>query len=183
MLGDEGHYAQAEWTLLEADELAPKKAGPQFALGELYMEMGQPEMAIEAFKKAVARNPQHTDAEAQLGVAFYEKGDIEQATPHLQKAVQLDPQCVVARFYLAQVSLQENDLLRARFQLGMVAQLSPEMDLARFNQNEAALAANATRNAKTAPLHHWVVPAPKTPTSHLERRGTGTLVEPDANPG
>ncbi|MDB5096871.1 MAG: tetratricopeptide repeat protein [Cyanobacteria bacterium RYN_339] len=190
MLADEGHYAQAEWTLLEADELAPKKAGPQVALGELYLEMGQPQLAIEAFKKAIARNPQHTDAEAQLGVAYYEQGEIEQATPHLQKAVQLDPQCVVARFYLAQVSLQENDLLRARFQLGMVAQLSPDMDLERFTQNQSALAAQASRNPKTAPLHHWQVPV-KSPTSALRKQGTGpleppgtgTLVERATNPG
>lgn len=176
LLTDEGHYAEAEWTLLTADELAPKRTGPQIALGELYSEMGQPQMALEAFKTAVARNPNDTDAQALLGVAYYEQGDLAAATPHLQHAVSLDQQCVVARFYLAQISLQENDLLRARFQLGMVAKLSPDMDLSRFNQAQPQAIA-ATGTAKTAPLHHWQLPT-RLGTTALDRTGTGPLEQP-----
>jgi tetratricopeptide (TPR) repeat protein len=186
VLMDEGHYGEAEWVLLSADDLAPRKNGAQLALGELYLEMGQPLMAIGAFKTAVARNPADTDAQAQLGVAYYEQGDLASATPHLQKAVLLDQQGVVARFYLAQISLQENDLLRARFQLGMVAKLSPTMDLARFDQNAPKSLASRTAS-KTTPLHHWQLPAQsptkvfnRTPTGPLSDEGTSVLVDPPA---
>lgn len=177
LLKDEGYYLDAEWALLEADRLKPDHPAVQAALGDLYAQMRQPEMAIGAFRKSLQLDPNQTDVNAQLGVLYYESGALPEAAAHLQRALSLDQQSVVARFYLAQISLQENDLLRARFQLGMVAQLSPTSDLQRFGEAEPPVLSRQSseahlRDRQTAPLHHWQLPrAPGTgPLSRQARK-------------
>lgn len=173
LLKDEGYFLDAEWALLEADRLRPDHPAIQAALGDLYAQMRQPEMAIQAFRKALQLDPGQTDVNAQLGVLYYETGRLAEAAAHLQRALSLDQQSVVARFYLAQISLQENDLLRARFQLGMVAQLSPSSDLERFGESEPPVLSRQSSKVphrQTTPLHHWQLPrAP----------GTGALKRPE----
>jgi tetratricopeptide (TPR) repeat protein len=176
LLKHEGYYLDAEWALLEADRLKPDRPAVQAALGDLYAQMRQPEMAIEAFRKGLQLDPHQTDVNAQLGVLYYETGQFLEAAAHLQRALSLDQQSVVARFYLAQISLQENDVLRARFQLGMVAQLEPTTDLQRFGESEPAALSRQTAqpqvpSRETAPLHHWKLP---------RASGTGALGKKDS---
>lgn len=178
LLKDEGYFLDAEWALLEADRLKPDRPAVQAALGDLYAQMRQPEMAIEAFRKALQLDPHQTDVNAQIGVLYYETGQLLEAAAHLQRALSLDQQSVVARFYLAQISLQENDVLRARFQLGMVAQLSPTSDLQRFGEAEPPALSRQSSPPKspsrdTAPLHHWQLP---------RAQGTGALGDTPKTP-
>src|SRR5262249_28074047 len=138
-----------------AASLRPKDYALQLGLGELYYQLGEADLARQAFDTAVKLGERHSDPHTWIGILAYEAGDLREAIGPLEKAVQYDPANALAGFYLAQVSLQLNDPLRADFQLAMVRRLQPTADLARFEPGRPALAAGVTTRLET---HRWRAP-------------------------
>ena len=77
-------------------------------MGQLYLLQGQPELAINFFKRFTTRYTQDAripDALLQLGLAYFAKGNKEMATETFEKIVQQYPDSKVAQ--AAQARLQQ----------------------------------------------------------------------------
>jgi tetratricopeptide (TPR) repeat protein len=93
-------FDETQKELQKAAELDPTKAGQYYYnLGALLTNSGQSDAAIEAFKKAIAADPNHAESYYQLGVSLTAKmtmnGDKPVPAPGtveaLQKYLQLSP--------------------------------------------------------------------------------------------
>ena len=61
-----------------------------FNLGILSMQSNQYELAEERFKKLVALNPEHLEAQFFLGVAYFEQGKKQQAKTQFERVKEMD---------------------------------------------------------------------------------------------
>ncbi len=95
-----------------AAEAAASAGQPQAQKGELLLEQGLTDSALEAFNAALAINPNLVRAHLGVGNVYRVKGDLERAQASYQKAVQLSPNSFESRYYLA-LSLQLQDQLDA----------------------------------------------------------------------
>ena len=59
--------------------------------GAVYTELGQFDLAIENYKKALLIKPDHADAFCNIGIAFQKKGELEIAIQNYKKAIKINP--------------------------------------------------------------------------------------------
>lgn len=149
-------YEEAERHLQHAASYNPADYSLQMDLGELYYQLGEPELARQAFSQAARTSVRHSDPQAWLGLMAYEAGDMAGAARCLERAVQLDPTHAIARYYLAQVAFQLNDPLRANYQLQVVKQLQPTADLERFESAGFSLPSGVPKPLET---RRWQFPS------------------------
>lgn len=149
-------YDEAERHLQHAASYHPADYALQMDLGELYYQLGESDLARQAFTQAARTESRHSDPQAWLGLMAYEAGDMEGAARSLERAVQLDPTHAIARYYLAQVAFQLNDPLRANYQLQMVKQLQPTADLERFESAGFSLPSGVPQPLET---RRWRFPS------------------------
>jgi tetratricopeptide (TPR) repeat protein len=86
--GDAGGAAAAYQRAITAD---PKFSWPYANLGRLYMDMAQPEVALEWLRTAVQINPKHFRAHVNLGVSLQILRRYDEAVPAYRAALALDP--------------------------------------------------------------------------------------------
>lgn len=67
------------------------KATSYFNLGNLYVEVGDAEMALLAYRRALEINPGHSGALYNLGNLYKEQGKLKEALGFYQKAIDADP--------------------------------------------------------------------------------------------
>lgn len=100
-----GRYAVAAILAREAIRAAPCEARHHLALGKAWMEMGlNPEKvkkAVEAFRAAIALDPESAETYDWLGLALRDGGHLEQAIGAHRKALELDPDFLNANANLA----------------------------------------------------------------------------------
>jgi HEAT repeat protein/CHAT domain-containing protein/TolB-like protein len=98
-LGGEGQTEEGKKLLLEKAEKALNKAitaDPEYAevrvyLGELYGEMGKWEMAVEAFRSALALKPYLILANMGMGYSLLKMGDADGAVEYFKKGIHINP--------------------------------------------------------------------------------------------
>lgn len=73
-----------------------------FELGS-EIEIGSPDDAIDAYRRAIDLDETHTDAHVNLGRLLHEKQKLAEAERHYRAALQHDPQSVIAAFNLGVV--------------------------------------------------------------------------------
>ena len=76
----------------DADEKRRKSAESNTALGQMYMERGQNEVAFGKLKKAIAENPDYAPAHTVLGVLYERLGEMDMAGKHYHLAYEADPE-------------------------------------------------------------------------------------------
>src|SRR5262249_1474729 len=59
--------------------------------GLVYRRMGQPDMAVQAYREALKLNPRMADAHLNLANIYLEKGQFRPAMQHYEQALQLRP--------------------------------------------------------------------------------------------
>lgn len=97
-----------------------------FDLGYVYKATGQPDNAIEAYRKSIAAKPEVFESNLNLGILLARRGDNAEAAKYLKVATQLKPSAHV-----------DEGLARAWQSLGIVLQNSdPQQALAAFSQAE-----------------------------------------------
>lgn len=152
----------------EALRAQPNDAQTRLALGQFYMERGQPDRAIEHCLAALETDPLFTPAYALLGRAYRQSGNLAAAEKTLQKTLNANPADQESRYALAQTLLAIGRADEAREELSKYetirqqvasANLSYETGLARvaegkFDEAEKVLRESVRLAPKYAPALH-----------------------------
>jgi tetratricopeptide (TPR) repeat protein len=141
-------------------QAAPDSATAQFELGNSYYEAGRIDQATEAYKKAVALDPNYQAAYANLGVVYYQLQNFELAATQYEKAIELDPSDGEVAYNLGVLYLQQalsNGsqpdaalLEKAITQLQHAQEISPDLAEPYFSLGVAYLASTQPEKAVQA---------------------------------
>jgi len=96
-------------------------------------EETQPDLAIRSYRKALALDPDHLEANLNLGRLFHEKGEFGLAERHYRSACASDPQDSTANYNLGVLFEDLNRLQEAVKAYQRAIQLHPKMREAHFN--------------------------------------------------
>ena len=111
-----------------------------YNLGVLLAMTGRVNEAIAEYERALARDPQYSDARSNLATALARRGDVTRAARELAAVVAADPENALARTNLGLIRLQQGQRLAAVRELEEALRLAPGLPAA-----EAALAAAGGR--------------------------------------
>lgn len=106
----EGLNESAEYSLLQAEKIAPEEEVIQFALAEFYYANQFYQKAITRYRALLLkgrREMSRVDIVARIGVAYAQVGNYENAIGYLEQ-IKLDTMTIDTRFQLA-ILYQEND--------------------------------------------------------------------------
>jgi tetratricopeptide (TPR) repeat protein len=87
---DQIDYENAIPHLVEVARLQPS-ARRYANLGDVYRKSGQLENAINAFQKAIRKDPEDAFSHLGLGLSYAAYGNFEQARSELEKVIELSP--------------------------------------------------------------------------------------------
>lgn len=122
-------YSKAEASLSEAARSFPENESLIFTLGACYERMGRDDLAEEAFKKVIKKNPKHDRALNYLGYMLAEEGiRLEEAIGYIKKALAVDS---TNGSYL-------DSLGWAYYQLNMLAEAQKYLELAVQKEGNSA---------------------------------------------
>jgi tetratricopeptide (TPR) repeat protein len=86
-----GRLAEAEALCQAALMLQPRQAQALQILGGIAMQRGNPDAAIEHFRRAIAAAPRAREAHSNLAAALLAKDQVKQAIAALKQAIKIDP--------------------------------------------------------------------------------------------
>lgn len=89
-------WGDAQTLLRRVTADQPELAGPWINLGQVYVQLEQPEEARLAFRRAIGANPNNCAAYNQLGVLFRTQGEFAEAEAHYLKCVNGTPDFAAA---------------------------------------------------------------------------------------
>lgn len=89
-------WSDAEKLLRRVTADQPELAGPWINLGQVLVQLEQPEEARLAFRQAISANPSNCAAYNQLGVLFRTQGEFAEAEAHYLKCVNGTPDYAAA---------------------------------------------------------------------------------------
>jgi len=95
-------YSEAQKALQRSLSLKAD-SDTEYLLGESFEKSGDPNTAIEIFRKIVQSRPDHAAAHAALGTAYREAGNYNGARLELERAVELDAKDLRANYQLGLV--------------------------------------------------------------------------------
>ncbi|MGH7009803.1 MAG: c-type cytochrome biogenesis protein CcmI [Caulobacteraceae bacterium] len=140
----------------------PADPEPLRRLAMLDIELGDPDGAVHALRKALAIAPQRPDLMAPLGeiLVLQNKGVVDpNAQALFEKLVRLDPTDAAARYYLARSQIAHGDLAG-----GLAGWRGLESFLANADPRRALLAAEIAEVERTGALPPQGGPAPAGPS-------------------
>ena len=113
-LRGEGKLPEAAAAYEEALALEPQDAVPLLLqLGAIQTQLERFPAAEQAFRRLVALDPRHADAQCMLGVVTKDQGRFEEAIAHLQAALALQPDFSEAHFNLGLALFERGQLAEA----------------------------------------------------------------------
>ncbi len=112
---DNRHFTLALATLQRAIELGPDYGRAYYWLGEVYMKLGVPEIALENMLKAV-KFQGDTNACYQAGYIYMVLGKNDSAEQKFKEAIEADQFAFIAHFYLGALHKSQNDSQEADIQ-------------------------------------------------------------------
>jgi len=115
-------------TVHELKHSPPRKALKAFSNGRQSLDDGRLSEAITSLGKAVAIDPEYTEALNDLGAAYGKTGRIDKAIPLLNSAIHCDPHWGLAYFNLVMAYVSVNEFSRAEFTARQMTEIadSPE---------------------------------------------------------
>jgi tetratricopeptide (TPR) repeat protein len=90
-LAQYGPYAASIHEVKNRLEQNPRDAAALVRLAALYRAAGRPSSAAEAYRSALAVDPQNMVAHTNLGLLYYDVLDLDRAVYHLKIATEIDP--------------------------------------------------------------------------------------------
>jgi tetratricopeptide (TPR) repeat protein len=118
-------YPAALADLAKAVELKPNLPDVYAFYGQALQATGDPAAAVEAYRKALAANPNNFTANLELAVLLKNDHKLDEALERLQRALQTRPDDVDARYHVAAIDLQQGRLEAARQQLEQITRKAP----------------------------------------------------------
>ena len=109
---------------LATRELA-RFALPWLKLGNTSMRKGQTAAAVDAYRKAIERQPELAEAHNGLGAALQAQGDADGARTELEQAAKLDPKDPNPLLNLARLYRQQGDAKAADTALAQAQARAP----------------------------------------------------------
>ena len=82
-------------------------------MGNVFHEQGRLEEAIEAYKKALAINPDYAEAYSNLGVSLHDQGELEEAIEAYNKALAINPDYAEAHYHRSFALLNTHKFMKA----------------------------------------------------------------------
>ena len=92
---------------------APKEALKAFARAEKLSRAGDHGMAANELEKAIARDPEFSEAHCNLGVQYAQLGRLQEAAAEFERAIALDTSSFNSYYNLGLVSFQAGDVVQA----------------------------------------------------------------------
>ncbi|MDO3379297.1 tetratricopeptide repeat protein [Geoalkalibacter halelectricus] len=92
-----GDYLQAVSAYESALQRNRRYAPARLHLGEAYLALNKPDLALEEFREAVRIDPAYAQAHYQLGLAYMKKSDSGQAVAAFRQVVDLSPDSDLGR--------------------------------------------------------------------------------------
>ncbi len=86
-----GDYPEALQAYREAEAIAPRQASLHFHIGETYSALGQSDLAVESYEKALLHAPDYSEARYQMAILLLKNQQIEKAKNLLTIIVDQDP--------------------------------------------------------------------------------------------
>jgi tetratricopeptide (TPR) repeat protein len=128
--------SEARKAFLKVLELNPQDAKAENNLGLILETSGQPEAAIEAYRKAIAWQDKNSNPSEQpyvnLGNLLLEQGQVKEALVALEKAVALAPDDAFCRVKLGVGYRRAGRLQDSHRELEKATQLAPDSALAHY---------------------------------------------------
>ena len=130
-----GDYPAALVDLAKAVSLNPKLPDVYSYYGQALLRTGDPTAAADAYRKALAANPDDFGANVELGILL--KGDEKyaEAMACLRRALKIRPASLPARYHIATIDMQEGRVDSARRDLEAIVTEAP-----RYTEAHVALA-------------------------------------------
>jgi tetratricopeptide (TPR) repeat protein len=119
------NYDQAQSTALGMLQSEPSSPDAHLLLSELHRARGEPALALQEIKQAIALDPNRAQLYVQLGTLQSGNGNLLQAENSFQKALQLDPKFVSANEALASLYEGSNRWTDSETQLRKAIQVAP----------------------------------------------------------
>lgn len=116
-------YAGAVKAFERVVELAPNSVEATATLGQLYMQMKQPDKAQKLLERAVAKAPDNARIHASLGMLYQSTGRFEDAESEYKRAIELDASQGVYHYQLGSLYAQQGDNAKAQAELEKAKQL------------------------------------------------------------
>lgn len=86
-----GDYPAALQAYREAETVAPRQAALHFHIGETYTALGQMDLAVASYEKALLHAPNYSEARYQLAVLLLKEQQLDEAKNLLMIIVEQDP--------------------------------------------------------------------------------------------
>ncbi len=116
----DGRFAQAIERFVRATELPSANSDAWRRLGDAYRRNNQPELGLNALRKAVEIEPDFYRNHQELGSWFFNRGDYRAAIPELRTAVTLAPDMARLRSVLASALMNVGEFADAERELRTV---------------------------------------------------------------
>ncbi len=140
---ESGNLALADKKLLLAHAYVPSNPETNFALGNLRLAQGQPEIAAYLYKVTLQFDRQHRGALNNLGVVALEQNDYKAAEDWFHQAEHIDPRNAKIHFLLAKALLARGHRDEAKVEIDTAIQLRPEQN--EFTQLRKEIETDSTR--------------------------------------
>jgi tetratricopeptide (TPR) repeat protein len=121
-------FREAMEYIRSALPLAPPSDRPKIynVLGKIAEGTGDPNVAIEYYRNALAAEPRYALAHVNLGRIYHQRGEYARAIDHYRAALSADQSLAIAHVYWAESLIAQNDLPAALAQLEAARRLAPE---------------------------------------------------------
>jgi tetratricopeptide (TPR) repeat protein len=157
VLAGRGGYSMARGRRTAAGRLAleelvsrfPGEPGVHYAFGT-YIAPEEPDAALAAFRRELARDPDHYPALVQIASLETKRGNPEQALPPAEQAARLAPDVPAARLVLGRALLELGKTEEAVRELEKGAALAPESPDLQFSLARAYQRAGRADDAERA---------------------------------
>jgi len=118
---------------LESIRTRPDQWDSHYNLGNYYLTRGEIDQAVEAYEKAVKKEPRAVVALVNQAMAYARMGENQKAGGSLKRALAITPDDAAANFNMGLLKAEENDLPAAEKYLRAAFKADPQLVQAAYN--------------------------------------------------
>jgi len=164
---DEKALREAVTAATTAERLHPDSADVLQTMGELQLEQGEVEKAIQSLERAGTLEPNRPDIWRRLGLALMRSGKDKEAVAAVQRAIQLAPGYFAPHQTLGAIHFQRGRISEAAEEYRIASELVPTQPEAHASYGGVLLAAERLADAEKALLRSLELRETRTALSNL----------------